>query len=44
MNAKTHYTPTENGFAISGSSEFFNRTLYGSHKNDDKSDRFFTSL
>lgn len=42
MNAKTHYTPTENGFAISGGAEFFNRTLYGSHKNDDKSDRFFT--
>ena len=42
MKANTHYTPTENGFAISGSDEFFNRTLYGSHKNDDKSDRFFT--
>ena len=42
MNAKTHYTPTENGFAISGGAEFFNRTLYGSHKNDDRSDRFFT--
>ncbi|MBE6567334.1 MAG: hypothetical protein E7657_01605 [Ruminococcaceae bacterium] len=42
MKPNTHYTPTENGFAISGSAEFFNRTLYGSHKNDDKSDRFFT--
>lgn len=42
MKVNTHYTPTENGFAISGSAEFFNRTLYGSHKNDDKSERFFT--
>ena len=42
MKPNTHYTPTENGFAISASSEFFNRTLYGSHKNDDKSERFFT--
>lgn len=42
MNPSTHYTPTENGYAISGSSEIFNRTLYGSHKNDDKSGRFFT--
>ncbi len=42
MNSNTHYTPTENGFAISGSAEVFNRTLYGSHKNDDKSGRFLT--
>lgn len=42
MRSNTHYSPTENGFAISGSSEIFNRTLYGSHKNDDKSERFFT--
>ena len=42
MKPNTHYTPTENGFQISASSEFFNRTLYGSHKNDDKSERFFT--
>ncbi len=42
MKAKTRYTPTDNGFAIRGSDEFFNRTLYGSHKNDDRSDRFFT--
>lgn len=42
MKAKTRYTPTENGFAIRGSDEFFNRTLYGSHKHDDRSDRFFT--
>jgi len=42
MKSYTHYSPTEDGFAISGSSEIFNRTLYGSHKNDDKSERFFT--
>ena len=42
MRTDTHYTPTENGFAISGSSEIFNRTLYGSHKNDYKPERFFT--
>lgn len=42
MRTDTHYTPTENGFAISGSSEIFNRTLYGSHKNDYKTERFFT--
>lgn len=40
--SKARYTPTENGFFINGSSELFNRTLYGSHKNDDKSARFFT--
>lgn len=39
---KSRYTPTENGYEINGSSEVFNRTLYGSHKNDDKSARFFT--
>lgn len=42
MKSNTHYTPTENGYAISGSSEIFNRTLYGSHKNDDRPERFFT--
>ncbi|MBQ2999224.1 MAG: hypothetical protein IJD64_02060 [Clostridia bacterium] len=42
LKSSTHYTPTENGYAISGSSEIYNRTLYGSHKNDDKVDRFFT--
>ncbi len=42
MKATTHYIPTENGFAISGSNEIFNRTLYGSHKNDHKTERFFT--
>lgn len=42
MRSDTHYTPTENGYAISGSSEIFNRTLYGGHANDDKPERFFT--
>ena len=40
--AVMNYTPTENGFATSASSEVFNRTLYGSHKNDDNPERFFT--
>ncbi len=42
MDPKTHYTPTENGYAINGSCELFNRTLYGSHKNDHETARFFT--
>lgn len=42
MNANIHYTPTGNGFSIRASSEFFNRTLYGSHKNDDVDARYFT--
>ena len=42
MNPNTHYTPTENGFSISGSDEIFNRTLYGSHAHDDSPERFFT--
>ena len=42
MRTNTHYTPTKNGYSISASSEIFNRTLYGSHKNDDHSERFFT--
>ena len=42
MKSHTRYTPTENGFEINGSSEIFNRMLYGSHKNDDKAERFFT--
>ena len=40
--SNARYTPTENGYLINGSSEIFNRTLYGSHKNDDKIERFFT--
>ena len=42
MKTSTHYTPVENGYSISGSSEIFNRTLYGSHKNDANVNRFFT--
>ena len=42
MGSSTRYTPTETGYAISGSSEIFNRTLYGGHANDDKPERFFT--
>ena len=42
MKPTTHYAPTENGFAISGSPEVFNRTLYGGHANDHKLGRFFT--
>ena len=40
--AYTRYTPTKNGYLISGSAELFNRTLYGSHKNDDKSEKYCT--
>ncbi len=42
MKPTTHYNPTDSGFAINGSNEIFNRTLYGSHQNDDFEDRFFT--
>jgi len=42
MKKPTHYTLTENGYAISASSEIFNRTLYGSHKNDQNPERFLT--
>lgn len=42
MKQNTRYTPTENGYVINGSSEIFNRTLYGSHVNDDKPERFLT--
>ncbi len=42
MNPKTHYTPTKDGFAISGSLDIFNKLLYGSHQNDDKEARFST--
>ena len=38
----TRYMLTENGFCVRGSSEVFNRTLYGSHKNDENPERFFT--
>ncbi|MBQ4516709.1 MAG: hypothetical protein II978_07970 [Clostridia bacterium] len=42
MKSSSRYTPSDNGFLINASSEIFNRTLYGSHKNDDKEARFFT--
>ena len=42
VKGTTHYTPTETGYAISGSQEIFNRTLYGSHVNDDIPGRFLT--
>lgn len=42
MNPSIHYTPTDSGYAINGSSELFNRTLYGSHKNDSNRAKFFT--
>lgn len=42
MKPTTHYNPTDSGFAISGSNEIFNRTLYGSHQNDEFHDRFYT--
>jgi hypothetical protein len=32
----------DNGYEIIGSREFFNRTLYGSHANDDLQERYFT--
>ena len=42
MKPVTRYIPTDEGFAINGSNEIFNRTLYGSHSNDNNDDRFFT--
>lgn len=42
MKMGTRYTPGENGYEITGSSDIFNRPLYGSHKNDGNSWRFFT--
>lgn len=42
MKFNTHYKPMDNGYSIIASPEVFNRTLYGSHKNDDRPERFFT--
>jgi len=39
---RTRYRPVENGYEIIGSREIFNRTLYGSHANDDRLERYFT--
>ena len=40
--ATTRYDLTENGYAVSASSEVFNRPLYGSHTNDENAERFLT--
>jgi len=39
---RTRYQPVDNGYEIIGSREMFNRTLYGSHANDDLQERYFT--
>jgi hypothetical protein len=39
---RTRYRPVDNGYEIVGSREMFNRTLYGSHANDDLHERYFT--
>ena len=39
---RTRYRPVNDGYEIIGSREFFNRTLYGSHANDDLQERYFT--
>lgn len=41
--AKTRYEVTDGGgFSIRGGTDVFNRILYGSHKNDDKKEKFVT--
>ena len=42
QNSNTRYRPVENGYEITGSREFYNRILYGSHAADEKTERFFT--
>ncbi|OHB58855.1 MAG: hypothetical protein A2Y12_00355 [Planctomycetes bacterium GWF2_42_9] len=39
---RTRYQPVDNGYEIVGSRETFNRTLYGSHANDNLPERYFT--
>ena len=39
---KAHYQPVDDGYQIIGSSEIFNRVLYGGHDQDDAPERFFT--
>jgi len=39
---RLRYQPVDNGYEIIGSRELFNRTLYGSHANDDSAERYFT--
>ena len=42
LSNRTRYQPVDNGYEIIGSREFFNRTLYGAHTNDDLQERYFT--
>ncbi|MFA6103664.1 MAG: hypothetical protein WCV67_09960 [Victivallaceae bacterium] len=42
LSNRTRYQPVDNGYEIIGSREFFNRTLYGAHANDDLQERYFT--
>jgi hypothetical protein len=41
-NMRVCYKPVDSGYEIIGSREFFNRTLYGSHANDNLPERYFT--
>ena len=41
-SGRTRYHPVDNGYEIVGGRDVFNRTLYGSHKSDDRQERFFT--
>jgi len=42
LQNRTRYHAVDNGYEIIGSREIFNRTLYGSHANDDLPERYFT--
>jgi len=42
LSSRTRYQPVDNGYEIIGSREMFNRTLYGSHVNDNLPERYFT--
>lgn len=42
ISAKTRYHAVANGYETTGGCEMFNRTLYGSHVNDDLPEKFFT--
>lgn len=41
-SCRTRYRPVDNGYEIIGGREIFNRTLYGSHANDELPERYFT--
>jgi hypothetical protein len=41
-SSATRYSAVDGGFEIFGSREQFNRVLYGSHRNDSRTERFFT--